>query len=96
VYGGTEDVARTERISGFEVDGAVHLGDDEALAERKQVDAEEIAADRSCCFERESLSERRRRNRLAASAECNVGSPLTGCRDSARSADDASAGYDDP
>jgi hypothetical protein len=96
VHGVPEHAAWPECVPRFEVDGSVHLGDDEALSEREQVDADEIAADRSCFFERESLGQRRRRNRLAASAERNVGSPLAGCRDSARSADDASAGYDDP
>jgi hypothetical protein len=96
VHGAAEDVARTERIPTFEVNGSVHLRDDEALSEWEQIDADEIAADRGCRLEREGLCERRRRDRLAASTERHVRSPLAGCCDAAGCADDASAGDDDP
>ena len=65
---------------GSEVDRAVHLGDDVAVAARQQVDADEVPGDRRRGLEREALRERRRRRGLARAAERDVRPPLTrGC-----------------
>src|SRR5439155_19186364 len=61
VQGVAEDVPRAERVPGAEVDRAVHLGDDVAVAARQQGDADEV---------------RGRRRGLARAAERDVRPPL--------------------
>src|SRR5207247_2667732 len=61
---------------GSEVDRAVHLGDDVAVAARQQVNADEVTGDRRRGLEREALRKRRRRRGLARAAERDVRPPL--------------------